>query len=147
MQQSLNVLNIWAGYGSGSLQLRRSCDSALHMWSRFNVNPTRVTRRHVIWISRNSSHFIICTSTMCTYVFGLNAYFSYMRAPTRTLTDNLCALSVALSFSNTHTHTHTHTAPIKFRCLHTPSFVRPYCPGYYPGYCYRELVCLSRPVV
>lgn len=106
MQQSLNVLNIWAGYGSGSLQLRRSCDSALHMRSRFNVNPTRVTRRHVIWISRNSSHFIICTCTVRTYVFGLNAYFSYMRAHTLTLTDNLCALSVALSFSHTHTHTH-----------------------------------------
>lgn len=31
--------------------------------------------------------------------------------------------------------------------LLSPSFVRPHCPGYYPRYCNRELVCLSRPVV
>lgn len=41
----------------------------------------------------------------------------------------------------------THTQyPIKSCRLRSPSFVGPYCPGYYPGYCYRELVCLSMPV-
>lgn len=58
-----------------------------------------------------------------------------------------CALLLA---RQTHKHTHTLSAcrqPVKFRCPHTPSIVRPYCPGYYPGHCYGELLCLSRPVV
>ena len=110
MQQSLNVLNIWARYGSGCLQLRQSWESALHMWSSFNVNPTRVTRRHVIWISRNSSHFIICT-----YIHVRFKCVLFLHACTHSRADRqfMCSLARPLLFTHTptytHTHTHTHT--------------------------------------